>query len=108
MKGQIVTRKEGSELQQIIQTLINEAPQVQTPQGQQGPKPPEDQHAYNEWVTRVDLLLTEVAEGKRELLTERLDTIRKRAAGSAHAYLTPDVLDVLKGMSKAVDDGTLP
>jgi len=53
-------------------------------------------------------LLTEVPEDKRALLTARLDTIRKRSASTAQAYLTPEVVDILKGMGKAVDDGTLP
>ncbi len=96
------------QMQGIIQRLITEAPQAKPLQGQQGAQQPIDQHAYNEWITRVDLLLTEVPEGKRALLTARLDTINKRVASSAHAHLTPEVLDILKGMDKAVDDGTLP
>ncbi len=97
----------GDQLQGIIQVLITEAPQIKTQQGQQGVQQPVDQHAYNEWITRVELLLTEVPESKRVLLTERLDAIRKRATGSGQAHLTPDVLDLLKGMDKAVNDGTL-
>lgn len=98
----------GDQLKGILQKLITEAPQVKPPQGQQGAQQPTDQHAYNEWITRVELLLTEVPEDKRALLTARLDTIRKRSASTAQAYLTPEVVDILKGMGKAVDDGTLP
>lgn len=86
----------------ILQRLIDEVPAADDA-GQPGLA----RSNYNEWVTRVELLMTEFSPIKRDRLEERLKAIRVTADGEV-PFLQIETLNLVKGMLKAIDDGTLP
>jgi len=92
-------------LGQAIETLIDEVPPVTSGDHTSGGDVASD--AYIEWATRVDLLPVTLEQPLCDALAQRIAPTWALAATDRVAARA-ELVAILRGLRKAIDDGTLP